>query len=178
MNNFSDPQKNLERIGVPQGITVVDLGTGSGHYAIAAARMVGKEGRVYAVDIQKDLLDHLKRAADNEQLKNIEVFWGDIERVGGSKVASQMVDLVLVCNVLFQAQNKESIIQEATRLAKPNGRVVVIDWSDSHFGLGPAQELIVSSQEVIKHASKYLILEKEFEAGEHHYGLIFRKNLA
>ncbi len=52
MNSFSDPQKNLERIGIPQGITVVDLGAGSGHYAIGAARLVGKEGRVYAVDVQ------------------------------------------------------------------------------------------------------------------------------
>lgn len=175
MNSFSDPQKNLERIGIPQGIMVVDLGTGSGHYAINAARMVGKEGRVYAVDIQKDLLDHLRTSAQNEHLANLEVFWGDIEKVGGSKIGSQVADLVLICNVLFQSKDKEVILQEASRLVRPNGRVAIIDWADSHFGLGPAQNLIVTKEQAIELGSKFLTLDKEFEAGDHHYGLLFRR---
>ncbi len=174
--NFSDPQKNIESIGIGEGSVVVDLGSGSGFYSMIAAQKVGPEGRVYAVDVQKELLDRLKTNAENQHLNNIEIIWGDVERVGGSKVGTGIADVVLVCNILFQLEDKESIVTEALRLCRPNGRVCVIDWTDSHFGLGPDESMIVTEQQAKSLFSKQFELDKSFDAGEHHYGLVFRKN--
>ena len=173
--NFSDPQANIERIGIGEGSVVVDLGSGSGYYSLAAARAVGHEGRVYAVDVQKGLLERLKETAAAEHLSQIEIVWGDVEKIGGSKVGTETADLVLISNVLFQLENKEGIVTEALRVLRPNGRVCVIDWTDSHFGLGPDESLVVKIDDAKKLFADRFELDREFDAGNHHYGLVFRK---
>ena len=62
---FSDPEKNIEQFSLGKGMHVADFGTGSGFYALAAAEAVGETGRVYAIDVQKDLLEKLKKEAHN-----------------------------------------------------------------------------------------------------------------
>lgn len=173
--NFSHPAQNIKTIVLGEGSVVVDLGAGSGFYSLEAARRVGPEGRVYAVDVQKELLDRIKTSADSEHLSNIDIMWGDIEKIGGSKIGTEHADVVLVCNVLFQVEDKESLMTEALRILKPNGRLCVIDWTDSHFGLGPDASRIVTADAAREVAAKKFTFEKEFDAGDHHYGLIFRK---
>ncbi len=57
---FSDPKNNIMRLGLTDGMLVADFGTGSGHYAIEASRIVGNSGRVYAIDIQQALVKKVK----------------------------------------------------------------------------------------------------------------------
>jgi len=172
---FSHPAENIKTIVLGEGSTVVDLGAGSGFYSLEAARVVGPEGRVYAVDVQKDLLARIKTSAESERLSNLDIMWGDIEKIGGSKIGSEHADVVLLCNVLFQIEDKEALITEALRILKPNGRLCVIDWTDSHFGLGPDPSLIVTPENTKELFKSKFTLEKEFDAGDHHYGLLFRK---
>ena len=173
---FSNPQTILENLVIGQGSIVVDLGTGSGHYSMAAARMVGSEGRVYAVDIQKDLLERLQHSATGEGHHNIEIIWGDVEKYGGTKLRENTADVLLLCNILFQLQDKRSAVTEAMRVLKPGGRLVAVDWTDSHFGMGPDQSLVVTED-----TARSLLQnigfqeEKTFEAGPHHWGVVFRK---
>jgi len=174
--NFSHPAENIKTIGIGEGSVVVDLGAGSGFYSLEAARVVGPEGRVYAVDVQKELLDRIKTSAESEHIRNLDVLWGDIEKIGGSKVGTDKADVTLVCNVLFQLEDKKALMTEALRVTKPNGRLCVIDWSDSHFGLGPDPSLVFDAQAAKELFKDNFTLEKEFDAGEHHYGLLFRKN--
>ncbi|MBI2474518.1 MAG: methyltransferase domain-containing protein, partial [Candidatus Taylorbacteria bacterium] len=61
--SFSDPSHNVEQFDLQSGMTVADFGTGSGYYAFAAAKAVGDKGKVYAIDVQKPLLEKLKREA-------------------------------------------------------------------------------------------------------------------
>lgn len=174
--NFSHPAQNIKAITLGEGSTVVDLGSGSGFYTLEAARAVGPEGRVYAVDVQKELLDRVKTAAEAEHLLNVDILWGDIEQVGGSKVGTNTADVVLVCNVLFQVEHKQDLVTEAFRIVKPNGRVCVIDWTESHFGLGPDEDMIVGADDAKKLFAEKFDVEKEFDAGDHHFGLLFRNN--
>src|ERR1039458_2471493 len=83
---FSDPDKNLAQLGLAEGMKVADLGAGTGYYSIVAGRHLGNGGRIYAVEVQKDLLDRLKSNATNEQVRNIEVIWGSIDTIGGTKL--------------------------------------------------------------------------------------------
>jgi len=172
--NFSHPAQNIKTITLGTGSVVVDLGAGSGFYSLEAARAVGPEGRVYAVDVQKNLLDRIKIAADAEHLSNIDILWGDVEKIGGSKVGTDKADVVLLCNILFQIENKRDLVTEAFRICKPNGRVCVIDWSETHSGLGPDQGLVCNAGAAKELFSNKFELEKEFDAGDHHYGLLFR----
>lgn len=173
---FSDPVKNIEQCKIQAGQDVADLGAGSGFYTIASAKALHATGRVYAVDAQKDLLSKLKNQATKQGLYNVEVIWGDIEKPNGTKLRESSVDLALLCNVLFQLEDKENIVAEVKRILKPAGRLLVVDWSDSFGGIGPTSKMIVKKDETMKKFEKGgFHLEREIKAGSHHYGLIFKK---
>lgn len=173
---FSNPEKNIEQFGLLPGMKVADLGVGSGFYTLAAARAVGEKGRVFAVDIQQDLLAKVKNQARNAHLYNIEIIWGDLERMGGTKIRDMSVDGVVLSNVLFQIEHKSDLAKEVRRILKPKGQVLLVDWSDSFGGMGPKPVDIIPQE-----AAKELFLQGGFEyvrsitAGDHHYGMILAK---
>ena len=174
---FAHPHTNVSALGVESGMLVADFGAGSGAYAHAIAKILAKAGRVYVIDVQKDLLRRIhtearKRGDDSA----MELVWGDLEVVGGSKIADGKIDLVLVSNLLFQVPDKSSILKEARRILKPSGRLAIIDWSESFGGMGPQKEDVVNKDAALALADKAgFALMREFEAGAHHYGLIFRQ---
>ncbi|MFA5023081.1 MAG: methyltransferase domain-containing protein [Candidatus Paceibacterota bacterium] len=174
---FADPLANLQQVNLTPGMTVVDFGAGSGAYTIPAARLVAPEGRVYAVEIQKDLLETIKKAAEAEHLGgNVNLIWGDVEQQGGVGLADNLADIVIISNVLFQARSMYTLALEAKRILKQGGRIMVIDWEGSFDNLGPKAEDIISADEVKKtFGSTGLTFLSDFPAGEHHYGLIFSK---
>ena len=173
---FSSPQKNLEEFGISPGSHVADLGSGSGFYTLAAAKMVGEKGRVYAVDVLKDMLAKLKNEAQRERLHNVETIWGNVERLGGTKLVDASVEIVLACNTLFQLEHKNDFPLEVKRILKPKGRVLVIDWKESFGGMGPQPGHVVSEESARTLFEKAgFTFEKGISAGAHHYGIIFKK---
>ncbi|MEQ1561224.1 MAG: methyltransferase domain-containing protein [Nitrospira sp.] len=173
---FSDPVKNVEKCGILPGMDIADLGSGSGHYAIAVAKALHATGRVYAIDVQKDILTKLKNNASKEGLYNIEVIWGDIEKPLGTKLRDSSVDFALLSNILFQISDKNALLKEVKRILKPNGRVLVVDWSESFGSIGPKPDVLVRKETAMDMFEKSgFHLDREIEAGSHHYGLIFKK---
>jgi len=174
--DFAAPRQNVAQFELREGMAVADLGAGSGHYTLAAAKKVGESGRVYAVEVQKDLLARIKSLAQAEHIRNVEVIWGDVEERGGVKLKDGSVDAVIISNILFQAENKKGLIEEALRILKSGGRALVIDWIESYGGMGPSPDDIVSSDEARQLCEEGgFIFEKEFSAGAHHYGFIVKK---
>lgn len=173
---FSDPAKNIEKFGLSKGMFVADFGAGSGFYTMSAAKAAGDTGRVYAIDIQKELIQKIKNQANIEHLPNIEIIWGDVEKIGGTKMRDGSIDAVIIANLLFQASDKNNICLEAKRILKKGGRALVVDWMDSFGNLGPRQSDVFSPQAAKEIFQKNdFVFEREFSAGEHHYGLIFKK---
>jgi ubiquinone/menaquinone biosynthesis C-methylase UbiE len=173
---FSDPDQNLEQFGLSEHMNVADLGAGSGAYTIAAARRVRNFGKVYAVEVQKELAVRAKNAASKAGFSNVEAIWGDIERRGGTELGDGTMDAVIISNVLFQLEHKEGMIAETDRILKPGGKVLVIDWKESYGGMGPTPGVVIPA-DVAKElfVSHGFTFEKEINAGVHHYGFIVRK---
>lgn len=172
---FAHPRRNIAALGVEPGMSVADFGSGSGIYVLHIAEALQNSGHVYAIDIQRDLLKRLKNEAHRSGFKNVEIIWTDLEGAGSSKIADGKLDLVLVSNLLFQIENKNAIFREARRIVRPNGRLAVIDWRESFGGMGPQKEDVVTKEaaEMLAREAGFA-LEREFPAGAHHYGLIFR----
>ena len=174
---FADPAKNISVLGVDPGMLVADFGAGSGAYTIAIARALRGSGRVYAVDVQKDLLRRIKTETHSRGLDSVvEIIWGDVEERGGSKIADGAVDLVLLSNLLFQLPDKRAALIEARRILKPTGRVAIIEWSDSFGGMGPHKDDVVKRDVALELVSSNgFEFVHGFAAGAHHYGLIVRQ---
>jgi len=174
--NFSDPEKNIRQFELEPGMVVADFGAGSGFYTINAAQEVGTSGKVYAVDLQKELLSRIQSTARAQELSNVEISWGDLEKIGGSKLASDSVDAVIMSNLLFQVEDQNVVLDEAMRILKDKGKILVIDWSDTFDGLGPQESDIIP-----EHKVREMMEEKGFKmgrsilAGAHHYGFVAHK---
>lgn len=173
---FADPHHLIEQFDLQSGAHVADFGAGSGALALAAAGAVGEKGRVYAIEVQKDLLDRLKNHAREERAHNLEAIWGDIERAGGTHLKAETVDAAIVSNVLFQAEDKEGLAKETARILKRGGKALFVDWSESFGGMGPKKEQVVpprEARELFERSGFQFV--KDVNAGAHHYGMILRR---
>lgn len=173
---FADPDKNLSQLGLVEGMKVADLGAGTGYYSIIAGRRVGASGHVYAIEVQKDLLDRLKSDATTAQIRNVEVIWGVIDVIGGTKLHEALVDRAILANTLFQIEQKDrdNLALEIKRILKAGGKLLVVDWQPGS-PLSPKNCIPRTIAENLFNKSGFT-LEKAFDAGDHHYGLVFFRN--
>lgn len=173
--SFADPAQNIQHFGLAAGMKVADFGAGAGAYTLLLAKRV-EDGKVYAIDVQKELLERLAREARAKHISNVEVVWGDIEKVGGTKLRDGSLDAVIISNVLFQAKAGYSVALEAARVLRLGGVAIVIDWSDSFGGLGPHPADVITADKAEKiFAEAGFKLIGEFPAGPHHWGRRFKK---
>lgn len=176
---FADPKSTVALLGPIEGCIVADLGAGTGAYAIPLAEAVGGKGKVYAVDVQKDLLSKLRNTALSRGLMNIETLWGDIEQFGSTKLKDGSVDIVVVANVMFQVDDKMGLASEAKRIMREGGILLFVDWKDSFGGLGPRPSAIVSFDEAKRcFGENGFVFDRMIDAGSHHFGFIMSKHIS
>ncbi|MBI5138599.1 MAG: methyltransferase domain-containing protein [Candidatus Vogelbacteria bacterium] len=176
MSEFSDPDKNIARLQLKDGMSVADFGAGTGYNSVAASRRIGARGKVYAIEVQKELLIKLRATAAREHCNNIEVVWGNLDSSGGSRLRDESIDAVIISNVLFQAEMKDVMVAEAVRVLKVGGKILLVEWADSFGNLGPKAEHIVResvAREYFEAAGMRFV--EGFDAGAHHYADIFIK---
>lgn len=167
----------LEKIGIKPGWQVADFGCGNlGYFTFPAARIVGKSGIVYAVDILESVLSAIRSRQKMEMVDNVKPVWSDLEVPGATKIPEQSLDCALLINILFQARKHQEIFKEALRLLKTGGRIAVIDWEERDTPLGPTAAERVNKNAVRDLAKQFGLQEiEEFTAGPYHYGLIFQR---
>ena len=172
--SFLKPEKVLAELDLKDNMVAADFGCGAGGWVIPLAKRL-EEGKVYAIDVQEEMLSALKGQADLENVLNIETITFDLENSEGLDLIDDFFDLVLMTNLLFQLENKERVLEEAKRVLKKGGQLLIIDWKKL-TPLGPKDGKI--DPEELKRQLRDLgfDLKKEFEAGDHHYGLIFTKS--
>ena len=173
MEGFLNPEEILNNLDIREDMTAVEFGCGAGIFSLSLAKKI-KQGRVYGLDIQEEKLSALKNKALLEKLKNIVTICCDLEKKDGSTLHSDSADIVLIPNILFQAENKNAIIEEGKRILKTGGQLMIIDWQKSS-SLAPKQGTI-TPDEIKKIAEDAgLSFKREFSAGGHHFALLFSK---
>lgn len=167
------PGEVLSNLEVKKGMEIADFGCGAGYFTILLAKLVGKEGTVYAIDVLEGALDSVRGKAKFSSLLNIETIRGNLEKEKGSSLKDASSDMVMLANVLFQSRDKPAILKEARRVLKKNGKIVVIEWKEE-APFGPEVRYRIG-KEALKQMAKEagFVLEKDFPAGSNHYGLVF-----
>ncbi len=167
----------LEQAQIKAGDKVADLGCGAAaNFIVPLSKKVGKDGVVYAVDIQQSVLENVEKKIKQDRLENVQTVWTDLEIFGATKIEAASLDVALLVNTLFQVKKRTEVLREAVRLLKKEGRLVVVDWEETATPFGPAPEYRVKKMALKTAAPKVgLVLQTEFKPGEHHYGLVFEK---
>lgn len=173
---FVVPEVVATHFHLRPGDSVVDFGAGKGFFLPSLSRLVGPTGRVYALEIQKNLVEAISETIRLQNLSNCEAIWCDIEAVNGSKLDSEALDVALLINTLFQIEDKEATLKEIHRVLRAGGKLIVVDWTESFAGLGPQPADVISQHDAQALLEAHgFVLENSFDAGDHHYGLSFRK---
>ena len=173
---FVEPAKVVTHFYIKEGDTVADFGAGSGYFMEVLADIVGKEGVVYACEIQKELSVKLGEAARSKGLSQVRPLWSDVEEIGGSKIPDGELDAAIVVNTFFQFEDKATALKEILRTLRNGGKLFIVDWSESFNGLGPQPGHVVSEADAKALAEQEgFVFDTSFDAGDHHYGLALRK---
>jgi len=172
---FLNAEKIVNTLSLQEGMKIADFGSGTGYFTILIGKEIGKQGIVYALDVQEMPLEAVQNKAKIEGLTNVEAIRANLEVIGGSSLPDNSQDMVLMANILFQSSQKTDIVREGKRILKDGGRLVAIDWEKKSGGFGPPDAMRTESAKI-----KSLILdegftfERDIDAGKFHFGMIFQ----
>lgn len=167
-----NPHDVLKEFGVYGAEDVADVGSGYGHFSLAAAKRL-EGGRVFAVDIERDLLQRLVNEAALRGVSNIHILHGDATRSAGIPLGEAAVDKAIAASVLFQAHDRDALVREIARIVRPGGKVLLVEWKEDH-GFGPHHTHKISESDARALFARHgFSAERMVDAGDLHYGMIF-----
>ena len=169
--SFLTPEHLVRELSLKPGDRVADIGCGTGVYTMALAREVGAMGQVYAVDVHREALHTLAGALDKRGIINVEMIWADAEK--GIPIDAYSLDALVLSNVLFQFDSIDKVLSQISRLVKPEGQLLVVEWSDSHGGVGPHPSHVVQEEHAISFVQAHgFRLLRRLPAGDYHYAFL------
>ena len=116
----------VAELGLNPGMTVADIGAGTGFFTHMFAKQVGNSGRVYAVDISENFIRHILQRAKAQDLNNIEGIVNDQQE---TKLPANSVDLAFVCDTYHHFEYPQTMLASIYKALRPGGQLVIIDFS-------------------------------------------------
>ena len=165
---WQNPDEILGVVEIKPAFFVADIGSGSGFLALPLSKKVTK---VYAVDVQLEMLEALEQKIRKLGIKNIEVLLAGENEI---PLESRSVDLLLSVNTLHEFDDKGRMISEMARVLKEGGKAVISDWKKENTGFGPPASIRVSKEQAIDMFKEDFNPLKE-ENLQYHYLLAFEK---
>jgi ubiquinone/menaquinone biosynthesis C-methylase UbiE len=130
------PDQVMDALAIADGSIVADIGAGAGWFTIRLARRVGPRGTVYAQDVQREMLDAVRRRVDREGLQNVETRRGE----GSSpNLPANTIDAILVVDAYQEvdAEERVAFLRNLANALKPNGRIGIVNYKPGNGGPGP-----------------------------------------
>lgn len=127
------------------GETVVDIGAGTGYFALPMAAAVGKSGHVFAVDVAPQMLERLRMKLAEAGVANVQGFEGEASSTG---LPAGCAEVVFMANVWHEFDDHGAVLVEARRLLKPGGRIALVDWrpdAEPDHGPPPGHRIAVGA---------------------------------
>ncbi|MGD0643313.1 MAG: class I SAM-dependent methyltransferase [Candidatus Bathyarchaeia archaeon] len=166
--SWYNPEAILQDLS--SGMVFIDIGSADGFFSILAAKKVGKNGKVYAVDADASAIEKLKNKAKAENLKNITATVGEAEE---TIFCIKCADFIFYSMVLHDFADPTKVLKNANQMIKPNGHLINLDWKKIDMPLGPPARIRFSREKassLIQAAGFQIDTTKE--AGNYHYLII------
>ena len=148
------PARVIEELGLQPGLSVADIGAGSGYFTRRFVQAVTDKGKVYAVDVEPDMLQYAKASIARMSIPATVEFI--LARPDNPQLPPQSIDLVFLCNVYHHLNDRPAYFSRVRPSLKPGGRVAVIDfYHDARSGdIGFPRKHLVAREIVIEEMAK------------------------
>jgi ubiquinone/menaquinone biosynthesis C-methylase UbiE len=139
----------LARLALKPGMVVADIGAGSGLFSRPLAKAVAPSGKVYAVDIQQDLLNYIDKRDKEENIRNVQTVLGEFD---DPELPTRNVDLAFINDVLHHIQHRAIYLKNLGAYIKPNGRIAIIEMNkdDPNTPHKNQPELLIGRDEILQ----------------------------
>jgi ubiquinone/menaquinone biosynthesis C-methylase UbiE len=166
---WQKPEEILDEIEFNRDYVAADLGCGSGFFTIPLS---GKVKRVYAIDVQKAMLNYLEQKIENRRIKNITPL---LSKENEIPIENECVDLLVSINVLHEFADKEKMIQEIRRVLRKDGKAVIVDFNKEETGFGPPEAIRLSKIQVKHLFEKNGFTVLKLKDLTYHYLIVFQR---
>lgn len=178
------PGETLRSLGLSDGDSVVEVGSGNGYFALPAAR-IAEPAPVYAVELDRELLEEAAELAEMNGIGNLVTVHADATSLSDHLPGTGTVGVVLVANILHGVEDEASLGRETREALSSDGRLVVVNWRDVPMEettvgdepRGPPTELRMSpveTEEAIVEAGFEVL--RSVELPPYHYATVFVPN--
>ena len=171
-DEWQQPDRIMDELGIADGARVADVGAGGGWFTIRLAKRVGPNGRVYAEDIQHEMIESIERRVLRENLHNVETKLGtptDPKLPGN-------LNAVLIVDTYPQLDEPVLMLKHLATALAPNGRVGIVDFRKDVFGPGPAMTERLEPEAIIQDAARAgLRLHAHHKFLRYQYLLVFTR---
>jgi ubiquinone/menaquinone biosynthesis C-methylase UbiE len=161
-DTWQRPDQVIHALGLPPGGQVADIGAGGGYFTLRLADAVGPSGRVYAVDVDSDMVEYLEKEAREKGYENVEAV---LAKEGDPLLPQAQLDLIFLCNTYHHLPERADYFRRARKYLRAGGRVVIIDFNDHALW-----------QRWFGHSVDGQLIRSEFEAAgyrlEHEYDFL------
>ena len=131
---WQKPDQIMDAVHVADGSTVADIGAGAGWFTIRLAQRVGPKGHVYAQDLQRLMLDAIKRRVQREGLENVTT----VQAHGNDpNLPAKTLDAILMVDAYQEVENRVDYLRNLANALKPTGRIGIVNWKPGRGGPGP-----------------------------------------
>jgi ubiquinone/menaquinone biosynthesis C-methylase UbiE len=172
-----EPERLLGELPLKNGITFLDLGSGSGNYTLAVAEVIGKHGVVVALDLWQPGLEALEERAAAAGQHNIRALLADISKL--VPLGEGSVDVCLMATVLHDLAEfamADGALQEAHRVLKPGGVLAVVEFDKVEGPPGPPMRIRLTPEEVENLVAPYGFQKTRMaRVGPYNYMILFTK---
>jgi predicted methyltransferase len=176
---FDDPKRDawqkpdalVASLGLTPGMCVADLGAGTGYFVRRLSAAVGPTGTVLAVEVEPNLVTHLRARAEKEGTANVVPILGSLDN---PRLPAGAIDVLLIVDTYHHIDGRVAYMRARRAALRPGGRVVVVDWEKRPLPVGPEMDHKLAREQVIDEMQRagYRLVEQP-PVLEHQYVLVF-----
>jgi ubiquinone/menaquinone biosynthesis C-methylase UbiE len=168
---YQKPSEVVRALALRPGETVADVGSGSGYFTLRFAEAVGAGGRVYAVDVDPEMVRHLNRRLRDAGVRNVQTVLAEPD---DPLLPDASVDRFVVVDTWHHIDKRPAYLALMKRMLKPGGQVVMIDYQKRALPVGPPLEIKIAREDLVAEmAAAGYRLAREHTFLPYQYFLVF-----
>jgi arsenite methyltransferase len=145
-DEYQKPHQVIMALDLKPGEVIADIGAGSGYFSFRFARLIGEQGRVYAVDVSSEMILHMNRRIREVGIKNVFTILAPPE---DPLLADASLDRIFICDTWHHIEKQTEYLALLKKMLKPGGQLVMIDFQKRELPIGPPMEMKIAREDLV-----------------------------